>query len=219
MNKGNNDISLPTTALIPARRSADTPRFRHNNLSSIQSKQVTMRKQASRNWKRHSDPISPSSPIDRTSSIRKTMSISIKQPPTPPPLCSVCKYNAPIFGKPPRKFTYEEIEMATEGFSSANFLAEGGYGPVYRGVMPDGQVVAVKHHKLETAQGASEFCSEVEVLSCAQHRNLVMLVGYCTDPVWLLVYEFACNGSLDKHLYGKAVYISVVIFSIGFTVS
>lgn len=50
------------------------------------------------------------------------------------------------------------------------------------------------------AQGASEFC-EVEVLSCAQHKNLVMLVGYCIEIVWFLVYEFACNGSLDKHLY------------------
>ena len=74
---------------------------------------------------------------------------------------------------------------------------------MHKGVLPDGQVVAVKQHKLLSAQGASEFCSEVEVLSCAQHRNLVMLVGYCTEIEWLLVYEFACNGSLDKHLYGK----------------
>ncbi|XP_077229318.1 inactive protein kinase SELMODRAFT_444075-like [Tasmannia lanceolata] len=142
-------------------------------------------------------------PIDRTSSIRRAISLSIKQPPNPPPLCSVCKHSAPIFGKPPRKFSYEEIEMATDGFSTENFLAEGGYGPVYKGVLPDGQVVAVKQHKTVSAQGASEFCSEVEVLSCAQHRNLVMLVGYSMEKEWLLVYEFACNGSLDKHLYGE----------------
>ncbi|KAF5203333.1 Inactive protein kinase [Thalictrum thalictroides] len=190
------EMNKEAKALIPARRSTDTPIFRQANLSSMQTKQLVVGKQP--NWNR---PMSPSSPVDRTSSIRKTMSISIKQPPTPPPLCSVCKYNAPIFGKPPRKFSYKEIEIATEGFSSENFLAEGGYGPVFRGIMPDGQVVAVKQHKVVSAQGASEFCSEVEVLSCAQHRNLVMLVGYCTEPEWLLVYEFACNGSLDKHLY------------------
>ncbi|KAL5702685.1 hypothetical protein ACHQM5_027869 [Ranunculus cassubicifolius] len=188
-------------ALVPTRRSADAPRFRRNNISSMQPNQLLVTKQPSDNWKRQSGPISPSSPMDRTSSIRKTMSVSIKQPPTPPPLCSICKHNAPIFGKPPRKFSYQEIEMATDGFSGKNFLAEGGYGPVYRGIMPDGQFVAVKQLKVVSAQGASEFCSEVEVLSCAQHRNLVMLVGYCTEPEWLLVYEFACNGSLDKHLY------------------
>ncbi|XP_068641941.1 inactive protein kinase SELMODRAFT_444075-like [Aristolochia californica] len=141
--------------------------------------------------------------IDRMSSIRKTMSLSNKQPPTPPPLCSACKHKAPIFGKPPRKFNYREMKIATDGFSPANFLAEGGYGPVYKGILPDGQVVAVKQHRTVSTQGASEFCSEVEVLSCAQHRNLVMLVGYCVEKEWLLVYEFACNGSLDKHLYGN----------------
>ncbi|KAJ0972435.1 hypothetical protein J5N97_020394 [Dioscorea zingiberensis] len=142
------------------------------------------------------------STMDRTSSIRRDISLSIKQPHNPPPLCSVCKHAAPMFGKPPRKFSYEEMAKATNGFSSGNYLSEGGFGPVYRGVLEDGQVVAVKKHRKVSAQGAAEFCSEVEVLSCAQHRNLVMLVGYCMDDDWLLVYEFACNGSLDKHLYG-----------------
>lgn len=50
-----------------------------------------------------------------------------------------------------------------------------------------------------------EFCSEVEVLSCAQHRNVVMLIGYCIeDKRRLLVYEYICNGSLDTHLYGRS---------------
>ena len=141
--------------------------------------------------------------IDRLSSIRKAMSVSVKQPPIPPPLCSVCKNNAPIFGRAPRKFTYMEIQEATNGFSKNNFLAKGGFGDVYKGVLDDGQVVAVKQHKVLSAQGASEFCSEVEVLSCAQHKNLVILVGYCTEMEWLLVYEFVCHGSLDKHLYGE----------------
>ncbi|XP_050220786.1 inactive protein kinase SELMODRAFT_444075-like [Mercurialis annua] len=150
-------------------------------------------------------PSSPSNLQIRTSSIRKAMSLSVKHPPTPPPLCSICKQNAPIFGKAPRKFSYREIEKSTGAFSSDNLLADGGYGLVYKGILDDGLVVAVKKHKTLSAQGASQICSEVEILSCAQHRNLVMLIGYCIEIEWLLVYEFACNSSLDKHLYGIEV--------------
>ncbi|THU46463.1 hypothetical protein C4D60_Mb09t05220 [Musa balbisiana] len=125
-------------------------------------------------------------------------------PPGPPPLCSICQHKAPVFGKPPRWFSYSELELATGGFSQANFLAEGGFGSVHRGVLPDGQAIAVKQHKLASSQGDQEFCSEVEVLSCAQHRNVVMLIGFCVeDRRRLLVYEYICNGSLDTHLYGR----------------
>ncbi|KAK4747138.1 hypothetical protein SAY87_026175 [Trapa incisa] len=136
--------------------------------------------------------------------VREAISLSRNAPPGPPPLCSICQHKAPVFGKPPRWFSYEELEMATGGFSQANFLAEGGFGSVHRGVLPDGQVVAVKQHKLASSQGDQEFCSEVEVLSCAQHRNVVMLIGFCIeDKRRLLVYEYICNGSLDSHLYGQ----------------
>ncbi|MCO5610050.1 hypothetical protein L7F22_064285 [Adiantum nelumboides] len=58
--------------------------------------------------------------------------------------------------------------------------------------------------KESSSQGDVEFYSELEVLSCAQHRNVVMLIGYCIeDKRPLLVYEFICNGSLDAHLYGR----------------
>lgn len=111
-----------------------------------------------------------------------------------------------MFGKPPQRYTYAELELATAGFAQANFLAEGGYGSVHRGILPDGQAVAVKQHKLASTQGDKEFCSEVEVLSCAQHRNVVMLNGYCVEGKRrLLVYEFICNSSLDSHLYGKLI--------------
>ena len=101
-------------------------------------------------------------------------------------------------------FSFNELELATGGFSQANFLAEGGFGSVYRGVLPDGQVVAVKQHKLASSQGDIEFCSEVLVLSCAQHRNVVMLIGLCVENGRrMLVYEYICNGSLDSHLYGN----------------
>ncbi|XP_021293751.1 inactive protein kinase SELMODRAFT_444075-like [Herrania umbratica] len=135
--------------------------------------------------------------------VREAISLSRNAPPGPPPLCSICQHKAPVFGKPPRWFTYAELELATGGFSQANFLAEGGFGSVHRGVLPDGQAIAVKQHKLASSQGDLEFCSEVEVLSCAQHRNVVMLIGFCIeDRRRLLVYEYICNGSLDSHLYG-----------------
>ncbi|KAK9030885.1 hypothetical protein V6N11_032291 [Hibiscus sabdariffa] len=136
--------------------------------------------------------------------VREAVSLSRNAPPGPPPLFSICQHKAPVFGKPPRWFTYAELELATGGFSQANFLAEGGFGSVHRGLLPDGQAIAVKQHKLASSQGDVEFCSEVEVLSCAQHRNVVMLIGFCIeDRRRLLVYEYICNGSLDSHLYGR----------------
>lgn len=141
--------------------------------------------------------------LNSSKNVREMISLPRNSPLEPPPLCSICQHKAPVFGKPPRWFTYGELEHATRGFSEANFLAEGGYGSVHRGVLPDGQVVAVKQHKLASSQGDHEFCSEVEVLSCAQHRNVVMLIGLCVeDGRRLLVYEYICNGSLDSHLYG-----------------
>ncbi|KAH9692741.1 protein kinase domain-containing protein [Citrus sinensis] len=130
-------------------------------------------------------------PLGRTSSI-------------PPPLCSLCQHKAPIFGKPPRRFSYKELEEATDGFSDTNFLAEGGFGVVYRGLLRDGQVVAVKLLKCGGSQADADFCREVRVLSCAQHRNVVLLIGFCIDgKKRVLVYEYICNGSLDFHLHGK----------------
>ncbi|KAG8067427.1 hypothetical protein GUJ93_ZPchr0005g15156 [Zizania palustris] len=136
--------------------------------------------------------------------VRDAVSLSRSAPPGPPPLCSICQHKTPVFGKPPRWFSYSELELATGGFSQANFLAEGGFGSVHRGVLPDGQAIAVKQYKLASSQGDVEFCSEVEVLSCAQHRNVVMLIGFCVeDKRRLLVYEYICNRSLDSHLYGR----------------
>ncbi|WJX35509.1 non-specific serine/threonine protein kinase [Trifolium repens] len=83
-------------------------------------------------------------------------------------------------------------------FSDLNFLAEGGFGVVHRGILKDGQVVAVKQLKSSGSQADLDFCREVRVLSCAQHRNIVLLIGFCTeDNVRILVYEYVCNGSLN----------------------
>lgn len=141
--------------------------------------------------------------LNLSKSVREAISLSRHAPSGPPPLCSICQHKAPVFGKPPKWFSYAELEHATHGFSQKNFLAEGGFGSVHKGTLADGRVIAVKQHKLASSQGDLEFCSEVEVLSCAQHRNVVMLIGFCIeDGKRLLVYEFICNGSLDSHLYG-----------------
>ncbi|PSR99689.1 Inactive protein kinase [Actinidia chinensis var. chinensis] len=135
--------------------------------------------------------------IRQAVSLRRTSSI-------PPPLCSLCQHKAPVFGKPPRRFDYGELKEATDGFSDENFLAEGGFGTVHKGVLRDGQVVAVKQLKSAASKGDTDFCREVQVLSCAQHRNVVLLIGFCVEGKnRILVYEYICNGSLDFHLHGN----------------
>nr|XP_008377373.2 inactive protein kinase SELMODRAFT_444075-like [Malus domestica] len=137
------------------------------------------------------------------SSIRDAVSLG-RTSSTPPPLCSLCQHKTPVFGKPPKQFSYKELEEATDTFSDINFLAEGGFGVVHRGVLRDGQVVAVKQLKFGGSQADADFCREVRVLSCAQQRNVVLLIGYCIEgKARVLVYEYICNSSLDFHLHGK----------------
>lgn len=138
------------------------------------------------------------------SNIRDAVSLG-RTSSVPPPLCSLCQHKTPMFGKPPKQFSYSELEEATDGFSAKNFLAESGFGVVHRGVLRDGQVVAVKQLKFCGSQADADFSREVRVLSCAQHRNVVLLIGYCTQGnTRVLVYEYICNGSLDFHLHGKS---------------
>lgn len=150
-------------------------------------------------------PVQPQIVGDRSSSqVRRGTFMTKKQGPLAPPLCTVCKHKTPEFGKAVRRFSYAELLYATDNFNHHNYLAQGGYGSVYRGILPEGQLIAVKQHKIASNQGDEEFCAEVEVLSCAQHRNLVTLIGYCVENGRrLLVYEYVCNGSLDRHLSAK----------------
>ncbi|KAG8067616.1 hypothetical protein GUJ93_ZPchr0005g14826 [Zizania palustris] len=71
----------------------------------------------------------------------------------------------------PDVFSYAELKLATNNFSSQNILGEGGYGPVYKGKLPDGRVIAVKQLSQSSHQGKSEFVTEVETISVVQHRN------------------------------------------------
>ncbi|OMO58092.1 hypothetical protein COLO4_34870 [Corchorus olitorius] len=101
-------------------------------------------------------------------------------------------------------FTYEELARATDGFSDANLLGQGGFGYVHRGVLPNGKEVAVKQLKAGSGQGEREFQAEVEIISRVHHKHLVSLVGYCiSGATRMLVYEFVPNNTLEFHLHGK----------------
>ncbi|KAJ8767217.1 hypothetical protein K2173_013614 [Erythroxylum novogranatense] len=101
-------------------------------------------------------------------------------------------------------FTYEELVQATEGFSNANLLGQGGFGYVHKGVLPNGKEIAVKSLKAGSGQGDREFQAEVEIISRVHHRHLVSLVGYCiAGGQRLLVYEYLPNYTLEHHLHGK----------------
>ncbi|CAH9079849.1 unnamed protein product [Cuscuta europaea] len=101
-------------------------------------------------------------------------------------------------------FTYEELVSATDGFSDANLLGQGGFGYVHKGVLTNGKEVAVKQLKVGSGQGEREFRAEVEIISRVHHKHLVSLVGYCiSGSQRLLVYEFVPNNTLEFHLHGK----------------
>ncbi|OAY26885.1 U-box domain-containing protein 35 isoform X2 [Manihot esculenta] len=97
-----------------------------------------------------------------------------------------------------RKYAIEEIEEATDKFSLANKIGEGGYGPVYKGRL-DHTPVAIKVLRPDAAQGKKQFQQEVEVLSCIRHPHMVLLLGACPE-YGCLVYEYMENGSLEDRL-------------------
>ncbi|KAH7862030.1 hypothetical protein Vadar_033888 [Vaccinium darrowii] len=104
----------------------------------------------------------------------------------------------------PYNFSYAELKAATEDFNPANILGEGGFGPVYKGTLNDGRVVAVKQLSVESHQGKRQFVAEIATISTVQHRNLVKLYGCCIEgDKRLLVYEYLENRSLDQALFGK----------------
>ncbi|KAL0324038.1 UNVERIFIED_CONTAM: U-box domain-containing protein 52 [Sesamum calycinum] len=97
-----------------------------------------------------------------------------------------------------RKYTIEEIEVATEYFAQSRKIGEGGYGPVYKCYL-DHTPVAVKVLRPDATHGRSQFQQEVEILSCIRHPNMVLLLGACPE-YGCLVYEYMSNGSLEDCL-------------------
>nr|XP_029153873.1 protein NSP-INTERACTING KINASE 1 isoform X1 [Arachis hypogaea] len=103
-----------------------------------------------------------------------------------------------------KRFQFRELQVATNNFSSKNILGKGGFGNVYKGVLSDSTLVAVKRLKDGNAIGGEiQFQTEVEMISLAVHRNLLRLYGFCMTPTErLLVYPYMSNGSVASRLKG-----------------
>ncbi|XP_006645295.1 receptor-like protein kinase ANXUR2 [Oryza brachyantha] len=98
-----------------------------------------------------------------------------------------------------RQFSLEELAHATKNFGEANLVGAGSFGPVYKGLLLDGTVVAVKRR---VASPRQDFVDEVKRLSEIWHRNVVTLIGYCQEGgLQMLVFEYLPNGSVCGHLY------------------
>ncbi|KAI3982929.1 hypothetical protein MKX01_010412 [Papaver californicum] len=105
----------------------------------------------------------------------------------------------------PVNYGYKDLKSATGSFSEANKLGEGGFGDVYKGILRNGNIVAVKKLAfVESWRAKIDFESEVKLISNVHHRNLIRLLGCCNKrQELLLVYEYMANSSLDKFLYGE----------------
>lgn len=104
--------------------------------------------------------------------------------------------------KSPREFTYKELKLATDCFSSSRVIGNGAFGTVYKGILQDsGEIIAIKRCS-HISQGNTEFLSELSLIGTLRHRNLLRLQGYCREKgEILLIYDLMPNGSLDKALY------------------
>ncbi|CAN8267929.1 unnamed protein product [Cochlearia groenlandica] len=102
----------------------------------------------------------------------------------------------------PHRFAYKELFNATKGFKEKQLLGRGGFGQVYKGILPGSEAeIAVKRTSHDSRQGMSEFLAEISTIGRLRHLNLVRLLGYCKHKEHLyLVYDFMPNGSLDKYI-------------------
>ncbi|CAJ2659533.1 unnamed protein product [Trifolium pratense] len=100
-------------------------------------------------------------------------------------------------------FTLRQIKAATNNFDISNKIGEGGFGPVYKGCLPNGTLIAVKQLSSKSKQGNREFLTEISMISALQHPYLVKLYGCCVEgDQLLLIYEYLENNSLARALFG-----------------
>ncbi|WVZ92203.1 hypothetical protein U9M48_038286 [Paspalum notatum var. saurae] len=113
----------------------------------------------------------------------------------------------------PRGFAYDKLKKATRNFDERQRLGKGGYGTVYKGLLPadearpEGMEVAVKRFTRDDGRGVNDFLAEVDIINRLRHKNIVPLIGWCYKKgQLLLVYEYMPNGSLDQHLFRRGVH-------------
>ncbi|XP_047330494.1 probable receptor-like serine/threonine-protein kinase At4g34500 [Impatiens glandulifera] len=110
-----------------------------------------------------------------------------------------------------RWYSFKELEMATNFFCQNHVVGEGGYGIVYKGILQDGSVIAVKDLLNNKGQAEKEFKVEVEAIGKVRHKNLVGLLGFCAEGAQrLLVYEYVDNGNLEQWLHGDLGPVSLL---------
>ncbi|XP_061989580.1 cysteine-rich receptor-like protein kinase 10 [Rosa rugosa] len=108
------------------------------------------------------------------------------------------------------QFDFATIEAATNQFSVNNRLGEGGFGVVYKGTLPNGREIAVKRLSRSSGQGVKEFENEVVLVAKLQHRNLVRLLGFCSEgEEKILIYEHVQNKSLDHFLFNPDIQVKL----------
>ncbi|XP_047329327.1 cold-responsive protein kinase 1 [Impatiens glandulifera] len=101
-------------------------------------------------------------------------------------------------------YSYRELRNATDGFSPANKIGEGGFGSVYKGRLRNGRLAAMKVLSAQSRQGVQEFLTEINIISAVKHENLVELYGCCAEGDHrILVYNYVENNSLTQTLLGK----------------
>lgn len=105
-----------------------------------------------------------------------------------------------------RRFSWRELQLATDNFSESNIIGQGGFGKVYKGVLTDNTKVAVKRlGDYNSPGGEAAFQREVQLISVAIHRNLLQLIGFCTtSSERILVYPFMKNLSVAYRLRGTS---------------
>ncbi|CAH8317558.1 unnamed protein product [Eruca vesicaria subsp. sativa] len=104
------------------------------------------------------------------------------------------------------KIPFTDIRRATNNFDPQWLIGKGGFGDVYKAILPDGSRAAIKRAKTGSGQGILEFQTEIQVLSRIRHKHLVSLKGYCDEnSEMILVYEYMEKGTLKEHLYGSGL--------------
>jgi hypothetical protein len=105
--------------------------------------------------------------------------------------------------RPYSRFSFKELGAATASFSPANLVGGGAIHEVYRGLLQDGRLVAIRCQTQRGEQAEEELLTQIEINSYLSHANIVSIIGFCVEKTELiLVYDFLPQGTLEDHLHG-----------------